>query len=304
LRQLIVTADDFGLAAEVNDAVEIAYTEGILTAASLMVGSAATADAVSRAKRLPKLRVGLHLTLVEDRPVLPPAQIPDLVRVDGRLRSDLVGYGLAIMVRPSVRRQVRAEIRAQFEAYRATGLALDHVNAHRHYHLHPAVLSEILAIGRDYGMRAMRTPVEPTSVLRSVERTPRAAAAIVAAPFAAMMSRRITNAGLITTDRVFGLAWSGAMTEERIAGLLANLRPGRTEIYTHPATSADHEGATHGYRYAEELSALVSKRCREALEESSAAVGGYGDLTDAGARRAGELANEATLLDPTAPGKA
>jgi chitin disaccharide deacetylase len=304
LRRLVVTADDFGLATEVNDAVELAHTEGILSAASLMVGSAAVPDAVSRAKRLPKLRVGLHLTLVEDRPVLPAAEIPDLVRIDGRLRNDLAAYGLAIMVSPSVRRQLRAEIRAQFEAYRSTGLALDHVNAHRHYHLHPAVLSEILAIGRDYGMRALRAPVEPTSLLRSLERAPRSATSIVAAPFAAMMSRRIRNAGLITTDRVFGLTWSGAMTEERIAGLLANLPPGRTEIYTHPATSAGYQGATRGYRYAEELSALVSKRCREALQESGAAVGGYGDLTGPGARRAGEHASETALRDPTVPGKA
>jgi hopanoid biosynthesis associated protein HpnK len=304
LRRLVVTADDFGLASEVNDAVEIAHTEGILTAASLMVGSAATADAVSRAKRLPKLNVGLHLTLVEDRPVLPPGQIPDLVDLDGRLRNDLVAYGLAIMVRPSVRRQLRAEIRAQFEAYRSTGLQLDHVNAHRHYHLHPAVLSEILAIGRDYGMRALRAPVEPPSLLHFLERAPRTPADIIAAPFAARTFRRITNAGLVTTDRVFGLAWSGAMTEQRLAGLLLNLPLGSTEIYTHPATSAGHGGAARGYRYVEELSALVSKRCREALQESGAAVGGYGDLTDAGAQRAGEPANETAFLDPTVPRKA
>ncbi len=304
MRRLVITADDFGLASEVNDAVEIAHTEGILTAASLMVGSAAAADAVSRAKRLPKLRVGLHLTLVEGRPVLPPAEIPDLVGIDGRLRNDVAAYGIAIMIRPSVRRQLGAEIRAQFEAYRSTGLALDHVNAHRHYHLHPTVLSEILAVGRDYGMRAVRAPVEPTSVLRLIERSPRGPAAIVAAPFARVMSKRIRNAGLIATDRVFGLAWSGAMTEKRIAGLLANLPPGRTEIYTHPAISAGYEGATLGYLYAEELSALVSKRCREAIEESGAAPGGYGDLTDAGARRAGEPPSEAALPDPTVPGKA
>ena len=118
------------------------------------------------------------------------------------------------------------------------------------------------------------------------------------------MSKRIRNAGLIATDRVFGLAWSGAMTEKRIAGLLANLPPGRTEIYTHPAISAGYEGATLGYLYAEELSALVSKRCREAIEESGAAPGGYGDLTDAGARRAGEPASGTALPDPTVPGKA
>jgi predicted glycoside hydrolase/deacetylase ChbG (UPF0249 family) len=51
LKQLVISADDFGLASEVNDAVERAHTKGILTAASLMVGSPGTADAVARAKR-------------------------------------------------------------------------------------------------------------------------------------------------------------------------------------------------------------------------------------------------------------
>ena len=39
MKQLIVTADDFGAAREVNDAVEQAHRGGILTAASLMVSA-------------------------------------------------------------------------------------------------------------------------------------------------------------------------------------------------------------------------------------------------------------------------
>ena len=65
LKALIVTADDFGIAPEVNAAVELAHTRGILTAASLMVNGAAVDDAVERARRLPSLRVGLHLVLVD-----------------------------------------------------------------------------------------------------------------------------------------------------------------------------------------------------------------------------------------------
>ena len=247
-----------------------------------MAGGAAFADAVQRARRMPRLRVGLHLTLVDDWPVSPPQAIPDLVekggRFAGRLRRDLASYGLAIMTRPSVRRQIRAEIRAQFETFRATGLALDHVNAHRHYHLHPAVLSEILAIGADYGVRALRTPVEPLSSLRRVEPTPRSPVAILTAPWAAAMRARVRKAGWVTADRVFGLTWSGSMTEQRIAGLIRNLPPGCTEIYTHPATSAEFAGAAKGYAYAGELAALLSPRCREALRETAASVGGYADL--------------------------
>jgi hopanoid biosynthesis associated protein HpnK len=250
-----------------------------------MVGGAAFMDAVQRARRMPRLRVGLHLTLVDDWPVSPVEAIPDLIEKDGRfagrLRRDVASYGLAIMVQLSVRRQIRAEVRAQFEAYRATGLALDHVNAHRHYHLHPAVLSEILAIGADYGMRALRAPFEPLSILRRVEPTSRPPAAILTAPWAAAMRTRVRKAGLVSADRVFGLTWSGGMTEERLAGLIHNLQPGSTEIYTHPATSADFDGAARDYAYASELAALQSSRCREAIRETAAAVGGYADLIGA-----------------------
>ena len=58
MKTLIVTSDDFGVATAVNDAVEQAHVEGILTCASLMVAGDAAADAVARAKRLPGLGVG------------------------------------------------------------------------------------------------------------------------------------------------------------------------------------------------------------------------------------------------------
>ncbi len=64
MKGLIVTADDFGAAVEVNEAIETAHRDGILTATSLMVAAPAAADAVARARRIPSLRVGLHLVLV------------------------------------------------------------------------------------------------------------------------------------------------------------------------------------------------------------------------------------------------
>jgi predicted glycoside hydrolase/deacetylase ChbG (UPF0249 family) len=60
----------------VNEAVERAHVDGILTAASLMVAGEGAADAVERAKRLPNLGVGLHVVLVDGQPMLPPEQIP------------------------------------------------------------------------------------------------------------------------------------------------------------------------------------------------------------------------------------
>ncbi|HEY0570146.1 MAG TPA: hopanoid biosynthesis-associated protein HpnK, partial [Enterovirga sp.] len=204
-RSLVVTADDFGLSRAVNEAVEVAHRDGILTAASLMVAEPWAEDAIARARRLPGLAVGLHLVLIEARPMLPPERIPDLVRPDGKLRTDLARYGAEIFFRPSLKRQVAAEIEAQFEAYARTGLALDHVDAHKHYHLHPTIAGLLIAIGRRYGMQALRVPVEPVETLAHVEPVRRGFEARLAGPWAKMLRARARRAGLIVPDAVLGL---------------------------------------------------------------------------------------------------
>jgi hopanoid biosynthesis associated protein HpnK len=267
-RSLVITADDFGLSLEVNEAVEIAHRDGMLTAASLMVAEPWADDAVTRARRFPGLAVGLHLTLVEGRAVSRPSEIPDLLGPEGRLRTDLAAYGTSIFIRSDVKRQVATEIRAQFEAFRRTGLALDHVNAHKHYHLHPTIAGLVLAIGRDYGMRGLRVPVEPAAALARVEPVRRGLEARLAGSWAGALRTRARAAGVTVPDQVFGLAWSGAMTSSRIAGLLAGLPPGRTEIYSHPAIAGGFAGSAPGYRYADELAALIDPGVKRALAEA------------------------------------
>src|ERR1700712_989871 len=165
MRGLIVTADDFGAALTVNEAVEQAHVEGILTAASLMLSGPAADDAVARARRLPNLGVGLHIVLADGEPTLPPERIPALVGRDGRFHDSMLRTALAIAASGAARAQLAAEIEAQFAAFAATGLPLDHVNAHKHFHLHPMIASAILRIGPRFGMKALRAPVEPGTAL-------------------------------------------------------------------------------------------------------------------------------------------
>ena len=106
LNRLIVTADDFGLSEPVNAAIEEAHRRGILSAASLMIGGPAAADAIKRARALPNLRVGLHVVLVDGKPMLDAKEIPGLVDGSGWLRNDLAAYGAQIVLSPSLRRQV------------------------------------------------------------------------------------------------------------------------------------------------------------------------------------------------------
>ncbi|MEH3144971.1 MAG: hopanoid biosynthesis-associated protein HpnK [Methylobacterium frigidaeris] len=277
-RRLVVTSDDFGLSREVNEAVEQSHRDGILTAASLMVSAPAAADAVARARRMPSLRVGLHLVMVEAWPTLPASRLPDLTTADGLMRTDMERLGLDLALKGAARRQLAEEIGAQFAAYRATGLPLDHVNAHKHFHVHPLIAGMVLRIGRRHGVRAIRVPLESRAALARAEPGAVLGRALDTAPWATLLGWRARRAGLLTPDGVLGLAWSGHMTGARVAGCLRHLPDGLTELYAHPATTGGFPGEAPGYDYAGELAALTAPESREALLASGARSGGFSDF--------------------------
>jgi hopanoid biosynthesis associated protein HpnK len=277
-RRLIVTADDFGAGEPVNLAVERAHEAGILTAASLMVAAPGAADAVDRARRLPRLRVGLHLVLVEGRPISPPERVSRLVDASGRFRIDMAAAGARMFFDPVARAQLAAEVEAQFEAFAATGLALDHVNAHKHFHLHPTIAGAILRSGRRHGLRAARVPVEPRSVIRAIDPTPARPEDGLVDAVAALCRARFRAAGLLVPDQVFGLAWSGSISKLRLHDLIEALPPGLSEIYLHPGLEGGFEGAAPGYRYADEFAALIDPRVIGAVRRSAVSLGGFSDF--------------------------
>jgi len=217
------------------------------------------------------------MVLVEGEPKLPPEKLPDLVDSSGHFRTDMARLGFNVFARPAVRAQLAAEVEAQLNAFAATGLPLDHVNAHKHFHLHPTIAGTIIAVGRRYGMKALRVPVEPRRVLANIEPAP-IGVSWIAGPYASLLGRTARRAGLQTADAVFGLAWSGAMTALRVEGVLRQLPGGRSEIYTHPATAAGFAGHAPGYRYTDELAALTSREAIALLKRGDIAVGGYADF--------------------------
>ena len=277
---LIVTADDFGLHAAVNAAVSQAAQTGVLTAASLMVGAPAAAEAVRLARELPQLRVGLHLVLTDGWPVLARREIPDLVGQDGLFADNMVRESFRYCASARMRRQLRAEIRAQFAAFARSGLRLDHVNTHKHFHLHPLILGDILRIGCDFGMAAVRVPDEPLWFSRA-QGPGQGLTAPLLRPWLGLMRRRLRRRGLTCNDRVFGMACSGDMNEARLLAILGKLPEGITEVYLHPATQTRDPltPSMQTYRHANELAALLSPRVRAAVDASNAMCGGYADLT-------------------------
>ncbi|MEO8896713.1 MAG: hopanoid biosynthesis-associated protein HpnK, partial [Rhizomicrobium sp.] len=258
-------------------AVERAHRHGVLTAASLMVSGSAAHDAVARARSMPSLRVGLHLVLVEGKPVLPARAVPDLVDGQGFFRTDMARAGAAMFFLPKVRAQLAAEIEAQFEAFAATGLKLDHVNAHKHFHLHPTIAALMVKAGRAHRVWGARVPLEPQTILQRIERHRAPPVVALTTPFARALRARFRRAGIAAPDQVFGLAWSGAMTPQRLKGLIEHLPEGLSEIYLHPATGA-YPGSAPGYAYGEELRALTDPDMPALIAGHDIRLGGFCDF--------------------------
>ena len=260
---MIFTADDFGLSEAVNEGIERAHREGVLNSASLMVGAPAAADAVERAKRMPGLRVGLHLVVIEGPSVLLPEMIPD-----GQFPSDQLRLGLRYYFSPTVRDQLRSEIRAQFAAFAETGLTLAHADAHKHMHLHPTVADLMIDAGWQYRLPGIRIPSEPEDVLRRCGETP-GFGAWAMRQWTRVLRHKARAAGLATNDSVFGLAWSGAMTEDKLLRLAPVLPEGLSEIYFHPAARRDAtiDRLMPSYLHEGELAALCSPKVRAAFAE-------------------------------------
>ncbi|MDO8494207.1 MAG: hopanoid biosynthesis-associated protein HpnK [Deltaproteobacteria bacterium] len=223
MKYLIVTADDFGLTAPINRAVISAHREGILTSASLMMGEAATKEAVLLAKQNPTLAVGLHLTLVKGRSVLSWAEIPHLVDDRQRFSERLLTSGIGYYFSKTKRGELKKECEAQVEAFLKTGLKLDHINGHNHFHIHPVLRDILVALVKKYKIPAVRIPRQ----------------SLLVQPFARRLAKRLRGLSVRVNDHLFGLLEDSQMNEEQWLKIIPKIKEGVTEIYSHPTMNSE-----------------------------------------------------------------
>jgi hopanoid biosynthesis associated protein HpnK len=225
-----------------------------------MVAGPAAADAIRRARALPGLGVGLHLVAIEGSAALPDSA------PGGQFGSDQLRLGMDYFFRPGARRRLQAEILAQYRAFAATGLRLDHANAHKHMHLHPTVGRMLITTGLEFGLAALRIPAEPPALMHACG-IPQGLGARALFAWSRLLRRQGHRAGLRMNDWLLGLAWSGQMTTDKLLRVAPHLPPGLGELYFHPAANRD-EPLTRlmpGYDHMGELAALLDPRARAAL---------------------------------------
>ena len=276
--RLIINGDDFGISSETNYAIVRAHGEGILTSASLMVNGSAFDDAVALARSCPDLSVGLHLVLVDGRPVSRPEEIPGLVRKDGTFRKNPVRAGMAYFFFRAIAPQIKTELEAQIRKFISTGIPLAHVNGHLHIHMHPTVLRSIIELSGRYGIKAIRLPCEELSINLRLDRRDRVWKLTQWLIFQ-LLSRharpRLEARGFRIPDRSYGLLQAGRMNERFLLGLLDEISDGTCEICFHPGAAADWPVYYDGQR---ELAALLSVMVRDRIRRSGQQLITFSDI--------------------------
>ncbi|HZV35790.1 MAG TPA: hopanoid biosynthesis-associated protein HpnK [Verrucomicrobiae bacterium] len=271
VRRLIVNADDFGLSSSANRAIVRAHCEGILTTASLMVNEPGFDEALALARENPNLGVGLHLTLSHGHSALPAKEIPGLVNECGEFSNDPTATGFRYFMRRELRDPLRREIFAQFEKFRATGLPLDHLNGHLHFHLHPTVFRIVMDAAEKFGVRRMRLTRDPFWLnvrLDSGRWLYRGSHAFIYGCLSRKARGALRRRGIRHTRKVFGLLQNALVDEDYILKLLPRLPAGDSELYSHPSLDD----------FKHEFAALLSERVKASIRDNRIELIRYQDL--------------------------
>jgi hopanoid biosynthesis associated protein HpnK len=278
VKQLTITADDFGASPRVNDAVVRGSRHGILTAASWMAGGVAADEALVLARDVPTLALGVHLTLVCGRAVLPPSRIPLLVDAGGAFPRSPVVQGLRLARSRVAREHMRLELRAQIERCLAGGHQPRHLDAHLDFQVHPAIFPVIASLAIDYRIGAVRVPRDPLLPALAFDRRHATRKIVEAAVFAILCRRAVAIArrhGLRVADRVYGHHQTGAIDARYMMHLIASLPPGAHELYCHPGGAGQDDA---------ELAALLDPAVRAACVANRVVCRHYDTDVPQGAR--------------------
>lgn len=279
MKKLILNADDFGRHVAINQAVKQGVEQGILSSASLMPGEKYFAEAVEIARDLPKLEVGVHLTLVDGVPVSEPKKIPSLVDSDGRFCANHKEFVKKFFAGKINLQEVALELQGQIDKVLQQKLRLTHVDGHQHIHILPGILPIVLDLAKQAGIGGVRIPRVNVNVDtgKSQGGLGEAVGRMGLWTLASFGAYRARNAGFVVPEHFAGLVAGTAADEDYILKLLPILLDGTTEIMTHPGLDNEvlKEVCGWDHDFEAEYKAIVSPKVSEAMKKWGIGIGSF-----------------------------
>lgn len=265
-----MNADDFGRHELINRAVEVACNFGCLRSATLMAGGIAFDHAVETAKKLPKLGVGIHFTLANGNPVLPPEKIPSLVTEQGFFHENYVVF-LNRYIRGKISLdEVRSELSAQLEKILRTNLPITHVDSHQHLHHVPGIVQIVLDLAAAAKISAIR--VADTKIfdgeLDSVKKFVGRLGLSFLAKFAAYHAHKKNFA---TPNYFSGIVAGESVDKDFLLKIIENMREGTTEVMLHPGTDNEilQKFCDWEHDFVSELNSVTNPEILAALDKKN-----------------------------------
>jgi predicted glycoside hydrolase/deacetylase ChbG (UPF0249 family) len=216
----------------VNKGVVRALESGHVTDTSLLANGPAFDDAVDRA-RDGNWPVGVHLGLVQERPVSSPEAVDSLLTDNGRLPEGYGDFLRCYWFGGMNRAELRREINAQVEKVMDTGLTVTHLDSHQHIHMVPGILGMVMDVVEEYSIRGIRTADEHILNARSWT-VPLA----VLKGFSKWGKRRLSGRGFRYNDRFRGVLQQKAPDRTRMRTFLNRIQSGVTEFGCHLGVEA------------------------------------------------------------------
>jgi predicted glycoside hydrolase/deacetylase ChbG (UPF0249 family) len=268
LRSLVVTADDVGLHSGLTRGALKAHDEGIVTACSVVANGRALEEALDLLRDRPNLDVGVHLTLVGERPLSPPEQVPSLLGRDGAFLKGFRPFAMRYLRGGIKSQEIEQELRRQIEKLLAADLKIVHANSHQHLHVLPRIFEIVVRLAEEYRIPFVRLPEDSEGEisLRGLEIG-------VLRRIAGKARKRLEGSAIQTTDRAVGILDAGRLTFERLVRVLEDVE-GFAELVCHPGIGDQALEAEYGWGYGweRETAALCDPRARGVLGERGVAL--------------------------------
>jgi predicted glycoside hydrolase/deacetylase ChbG (UPF0249 family) len=256
-KRLIVTADDVGLHRGMTDGAIRAHEAGIVTACSVVANGAAFRHAVERLRDYPNLSIGIHLALVEERPLA--ADVESLVGVSGILHGSYYEFIPRYFARRIRIDEVEREFRAQIESVLAAGLTIGHANGHQHLHLLPRIFTLVQRLAGEYRIPYVRI-VDERKHGRGLRET-----SVAVLSRLGRAARARSSVG--TNDRTIGVTAAGRIASAADLVALLDDVEGLTELVCHPGLDESElrDAYDWGYAWEAETRALCDPALRDAI---------------------------------------
>ena len=227
--RLIINADDYGVSREVDEAIEELIAAGCLTDVSVLANGPRADSAIEKLRSSPGMSVGVHLNVVEFRPLSGSSEVECLLGRAGRF------VGLSELLfrwasKPGVvSRAIAIEWECQIRYLLDAGLEITHVDSHRHLHAFPGGWKIALRLCREFGIGALRMPLERNGPLR------RPLGTIALRGALAVARRGAEPAAVIHNDHFLGFKRAGGYGLQELLGDLTEISDGVTELALHPS---------------------------------------------------------------------